>query len=603
MRSIGIDLGTTNSVCAFINDDGHPEIIPSSDGGRFTPSVFTVTEDSTQLVGKAAINEETSNPTRTVRSIKRKMGTSERLNINGKMLSPEEISSYILSKIKSDAESYLGEVVTQAVITVPAYFNNDQRQSTKTAGEIAGLKVLRIINEPTAASLAYGLDKKKNETILVFDLGGGTFDVTILQISSDGLFEVKSTSGDTHLGGDDFDNAIIDMIIEKIKKLEPASEDIDVFNCHYFNFNEDAKVRIREASEQAKIRLSSVPETTVKIKYLGMINTDNTSLSLDVELKITRDDFEKAIEGCIVKIKACVDNALKDAKLKPENIDEIIFVGGSTRVPIVAQKMEEWMGKKPKRSVNPDEAVALGAAIQAGMLSGERKKDILLLDVIPLSLGIETLGGVMTQMISRNTTIPVEYKDIFSTAEDNQEKVTIRVYQGERPQAKNNKFLSDFELTDILPAPRGIPQIQVIFDVDANGILSVRAVDLATDKEQTVIISGSSSLTGDEIQQIIQDAEQNATEDIMFKEIHDLTDKLRQASIQIESMLRESSFDLTKEIIEELENKHNEIEKVWSSGEDYDTEKLSDILTTVQQIISVASEIIYKKADEIIMGE
>jgi molecular chaperone DnaK len=601
MKSIGIDLGTTNSVSAFINDNGQPELIPSSDGGRITPSVFTITEDGIELIGKSAIDEELTNPTRTTRSIKRKMGTKERVAMLDKILSPEEISSKILSKIKKDAEDFLGESVESAVITVPAYFNNDQRQSTKTAGELAGLKILRIINEPTAAALAYGLDKNKNEKVLVFDLGGGTFDVTILQITPDGIFEVKSTSGDTHLGGDDFDNKIVDMILESFKKGESITPGTDLFNCKIIQFNEDTKLRLRSAAEQAKIRLSSTTTAVINLKYLGTIDgTDNRPHPLDILCVIPQGQFEESIQPFIDRMEQCIKNALSDAKLKTSDIDEIVFVGGSTRVPKISECVEKWIGKKPKKSVNPDEAVAIGAAIQAGMLSGERKKDILLLDVIPLSLGIETLGGVMTTMISRNTTIPTEYKDIFSTAEDNQPNVIIKVYQGERPRVQNNNYLGSFELSDILPAPRGIPQIEVTFDVDANGILSVHAIDTATQQEQKITITGSSSLTSEEITNIIEDATKNKEEDRIFKELSDIRNQIQQQLIQIESILRESINDLDKNTITTLNESKKLIEKNINKK---NLKKLQKIHDLNKLAIETASEFIYKKADELIMGQ
>jgi molecular chaperone DnaK len=590
MKAIGIDYGTTNSVMSYINDHGQPEVIANAEGSRLTPSVFAITEDKNKIVGKPAIDQEGDNPLNTIRSIKRQMGTSNRLIIKDFTLSPEEISSEILKKLKHDAEEYLGEKIEKAVITVPAYFNNDQRQSTKIAGELAGFEVLRIINEPTAASLAYGLEQKKNETVLVFDLGGGTFDVTILDITNDGIFDVKSTSGDTHLGGDDFDQIFVKIFVDKLHGLYPNHVNIP--------FDATETVRLREAAEQIKIQLSSTNSAVVNLPYIAFDKGQPFSL----KSTILRTEFEEHPETkeLLTQIKNCVDLALKDAKLTKDDIDEVVFVGGSTRVPLVAQSVETWIGKKPNKSVNPDEAVAIGAAIQAAILTGQREKDILLLDVTPLSLGIETLGGVMTTMIKRNTTIPTEYDDIFTTAEDDQDKVTVRIYQGERPQVKNNKFLGELVLGEILPAPRGVPQIKVVFEIDANGILSVHAKDQITEKEQKATITGSSSLSGDEIQKIVQDAEKFAAEDKLFKDLSDIKNTLQMQLLQIESILRESEEDLTNELLVELGNSINNIENNINSE---DIELLTNISNNIKNIIETTSELIYKKADELIGGD
>lgn len=599
-KAIGIDAGTTNSVIAHINNQGQSEVIPSSEGGRTIPSVFAIAEDGTKLIGKPAVDQELANSNNTIRSIKRKMGTPQRFMVHESTLSPEEISSEILKKIKNDAESYLGETVDAAVITVPAYFNSDQRQATKTAGELAGLKVLRVINEPTAAALAYGLDKNKNETVLVFDLGGGTFDVTVLKITDDGVFDVKSTAGDTFLGGDDFDVAISEDIMSQIGKeycLTIGCKDCDKMHLEWFP---ETAARIRDASEQAKIQLSSMTTANVNLPYIGMKRENSSPVNFST--KITREQFEHypRVIKLLEKIKTCVDLAISDARLEKTDIDEVVFVGGSTRIPLISQIVEEWIGKKPNKSINPDEAVALGAAIQAGVLSGQSDKTVLLLDVTPLSLGIETLGGVMSTMITRNTTIPVEYNDIFSTAEDNQEKVSIRVYQGERPQVKNNKFLGEFQLTDILPAPRGIPQIELTFDIDANGILSVKAVDKATDLEQKIIITGSSSLSAEELQKIMEDAQKNVEQDNIFKALADLHNQLQEQLIQIDSVLRESSEELSAALIKKLNASKRNIEKSTTID---NTETLQSLSDSVKQLIEKASEYLYKKADEYIQGE
>ncbi len=500
-KTIGIDLGTTNSVVAVM-EGGKPTVIANAEGSRTTPSIVGFSKTGERLVGQLAKRQAILNPDKTVISIKRHMGEDYKVNIDGKDYTPQEISAMILRKLADDASSYLGEKVTSAVITVPAYFNDAQRQATKDAGKIAGLDVLRIVNEPTAAALAYGLEKEKSEKVLVFDLGGGTFDVSILEIG-DGVHEVLSTSGDTHLGGDDFDQKVMDWICEEFKK----QEGIDLRS------DKQAMQRVKEAAEKAKCELSSVVETNINLPFI----TADANGPKHLDLSLTRAKFEDLSYDLLERCKKPVEQAIKDAGISKSEIDEVVLVGGSTRIPAVQQLVKEYTGKEPNQSVNPDEVVAVGAAVQAGVLAGE-VKDIVLLDVTPLTLGIETLGGVMTPLVPRNTTIPVSKSQVFSTAENNQTAVDIHVLQGERPMATDNKSLGMFRLDGIPPAMRGLPQIEVTFDIDANGIVNVSAKDKATNKEQKITITNSSNLSEQDIDKMVKEAEANAAEDKKKKE-------------------------------------------------------------------------------------
>ncbi len=500
-KTIGIDLGTTNSVVAVM-EGGKPTVIANAEGSRTTPSIVGFSKTGEKLVGQLAKRQAILNPDKTIASIKRHMGEDYKVNIDGKDYTPQEISAMILRKLADDASNYLGEKVTSAVITVPAYFNDAQRQATKDAGRIAGLDVLRIVNEPTAAALAYGLEKEKSEKVLVFDLGGGTFDVSILEIG-DGVHEVLSTSGDTHLGGDDFDQKVMDWICDEFKK----QEGIDLRG------DKQAMQRVKEAAEKAKCELSSVMETNINLPFI----TADANGPKHLDLNLTRAKFEDLSRDLLNRCKTPVENALKDAGITKNDINEVVLVGGSTRIPAVQQLVKEYTGKEPNQSVNPDEVVAVGAAIQAGVLAGE-VKDIVLLDVTPLTLGIETLGGVMTPLVPRNTTIPVSKSQVFSTAENNQTAVDIHVLQGERPMAKDNKSLGMFRLDGIPPAMRGLPQIEVTFDIDANGIVNVSAKDKATNKEQKITITNSSNLSEADIDKMVKEAEANAQEDKKKKE-------------------------------------------------------------------------------------
>ena len=522
-KAVGIDLGTTNSVVSVL-EAGEPVVIPNAEGSRTTPSVVAFAKNGEVLVGEVAKRQAITNPDRTIRSVKRHMGTSWKIDIDGKNYAAQEISARVLQKLKADAEAYLGDTVTQAVITVPAYFDDAQRTATKEAGAVAGLEVLRIINEPTAAALAYGLDKEGEEqTILVFDLGGGTFDVSVLEIG-DGVFEVKSTHGDTNLGGDDWDQRVIEWLEESFK------------NDHGVDLSKDnmAVQRLKEAAEKAKIELSSVQQTQINLPFITA--TDAGPLHLDYSL--TRAKFQELTADLLERVKGPFDQAIKDAGLSKDEIDHVILVGGSTRMPAVAELVSTYTGKEPNKGVNPDEVVAVGAAIQAGVLKGD-VKDVLLLDVTPLSLGIETKGGVMTRLIERNTTIPTRRTEVFTTADDMQPSVEIHVLQGEREMAQYNKTLGKFQLVDLPPAPRGVPQIEVTFDIDANGIVHVSAKDRATNKEQSMTITGQSSLDKDTISQMIKDAEAHAEEDRRKKEEAEVRNNADSLVYQTEKLLRE----------------------------------------------------------------
>ncbi len=537
-KTVGIDLGTTNSVVAVM-EGGEPVVIPNSEGSRLTPSVVGFNKAGERLVGAGAKRQAIVNPDRTIISVKRKMGTNEKFKIDDKTYSPEEISAMVLQKLKADAEAYLSAKVTGAVITVPAYFNDAQRTATKNAGEIAGLKVLRIINEPTAAALAYGLDKKSNETILVFDLGGGTFDVSILEVG-DGVFEVKSTSGDTSLGGDDWDERIVKYAAAEFKK----EHGIDLSK------DKQAMQRLREAAEKAKVELSNVTQTNINLPFISA--TAEGPVHLDVNL--TRAKFEELTHDLAERCVKPFTSAIADAKIKPADIDEIVLVGGSTRMPMIQELVKKLGGgKEPNKGVNPDEVVAIGAAIQAGVLGGE-VKDVVLLDVTPLSLGIETLGGVMTKLIERNTTIPTRKSETFSTADDGQTSVHVKVHQGEREIAAANKLLGDFQLSGIPPAPRGVPQIEVTFDIDANGIVNVSAKDRATGKEQSITISGSSNLNKDDIQRMVNEAASHADEDRKLREAAEAKNEADALVYRTEHTLKELGDKVPSDVKIEVEN-------------------------------------------------
>ena len=576
-KIVGIDLGTTNSEVAVV-EAGKPVVIKSAEGNPYFPSVVAFTKDGEKLVGDSAKRQAVVNPEGTIMRIKRKMGTKDKIKLHGKTYTPEQISAFILQKIKADAEEYLGEKIDEAVITVPAYFDDDQRQATKTAGEIAGFKVRRIINEPTAAALAYGLDKKGEQKIAVFDLGGGTFDITLMEVG-EGVFEVLSTNGDTHLGGSDMDQIIVDFIADDFKKK------------HNVDLRKDLKTlqRLFETAENAKIELSSTLKTTINLPYITVIDNEPKHL----EIEINRAQLERLISPIVEKtVKPC-QQALKDAKLKPSDIDHIVLVGGPTRMQIVQKKVEEIFNKKAERGVDPMECVAVGAAIQAGILSGEVEKDIVLLDVTPLTLSVETLGGVSTELITRNTTIPTKKSKIFSTAADNQPSVEINVLQGERPMAADNKSLGRFHLDGILPAPRGVPQIEVTFDIDVNGIINVSAKDLGTGKEQSINITGSTKLSDDEISRMKKEAETHAEEDKKRKEKVETRNNADTLAHNVEKTLGEIKDKISDEERQNIENALKELKKALTGDDVEEIKKKTDELSEILQKVSTN---LYQKA-------
>jgi len=597
-KTIGIDLGTTNSVVAVM-EAGEPKVLINSQGARTTPSIVAFTEKGERLVGQPAKHQQVTNPKNTVFSIKRFMGrrhaevASEekivpynvvggsdepvKVNVRDKDYTPQEISAMVLQNLKKTAEDYLGDKVTNAVITVPAYFNDSQRQATKEAGEIAGLKVERIINEPTAAALAYGLDKKANEKIAVFDLGGGTFDISILDIG-DGVFEVMSTNGDGHLGGDDWDQALIDYLADEFKN----QEGIDLRN------DAMALQRLKEAAEKAKCELSTTQETTVNLPFITATNEGPKHM----QLSLSRAKFEQICSSLFDRLKAPVEKAMADANLKPSEIDEIVLVGGSSRIPKVQEICKEVFGKEPNRSINPDEVVAIGAAIQGGVLQGD-VKDVLLLDVTPLSLGIETLGSVMTKLIERNTTIPTSKKEVFSTAADNQTSVTIHVLQGEREMAQHNRTLGRFDLTDIPPAPRGLPQIEVEFAIDANGILNVSATDKATSKSHNIEIKGSSGLSDDEVEKMKRDAEEHADEDKKLREKVDTRNQAEALVFEVKKQLEEHGDKVSAEVKGNIESAVSDLE---AKIKEDDTEAIKTSMEALQTAAQELGEAIYEQA-------
>ncbi|HEX8805319.1 MAG TPA: molecular chaperone DnaK, partial [Candidatus Aquilonibacter sp.] len=574
-KTVGIDLGTTNSVVAVM-EGTQPVVIPNAEGSRTTPSVVAFTKTGERLVGQLAKRQAITNPDRTISSIKRHMGEADyRIKIDGKDYTPQEISAMILQKLVNDASNYLGERVTKAVITVPAYFNDSQRQATKDAGKIAGLDVLRIINEPTAAALAYGLDKKGNETILVWDLGGGTYDVSILEVG-DGVFEVKATNGDTHLGGDDYDHRVVDWLVDQFRR----DQGIDLSK------DKQAMQRLTEAAEKAKIELSSVVQTSINLPFI----TADQEGPKHLDYTLTRAKFEELTSDLTDRCVGPFHNAISDAKLDVSKIDEVIMVGGATRMPVIQELVRKLTGKEPNLTVNPDEVVAVGAAIQAGVLSGE-VRDVVLLDVTPLSLGLETLGGVMTKLIDRNTTIPTKKSQIFTTAEDGQTSVDIHVLQGERPMSADNKTLGRFRLEGIPPAPRGVPQIEVTFNIDANGIVNVSAKDLGTGKEQAITITASTNLTKEEVDRMVHDAEAQSAADKQKREEAEVRNSASSLIYSTEKSLKEVGDKLDAQARGEVESALTELKRVSENGT---IAEIKPAIEALQQASYKMAELLYK---------